>query len=56
VTDLADLAEDGGWERLFAVTSPISDVRAGADYRRAMLGVHGRRALGQAMRRLETAS
>jgi carbon-monoxide dehydrogenase medium subunit len=56
VTDLADLAEDGGWERLFAVTSPISDVRAGADNRRAMLGVHGRRALGQAMRRLETAS
>ena len=42
---LDDLATDEGWSRLLAVTSPISDVRAGADYRRAMLRVHSRRAL-----------
>jgi CO/xanthine dehydrogenase FAD-binding subunit len=42
---LDDLATDDGWSRLLAVTSPISDVRAGADYRRAMLRVHSKRAL-----------
>jgi carbon-monoxide dehydrogenase medium subunit len=40
-----DLATDDGWSRLLAVTSPIDDVRAGAEYRRAMLRVHARRAL-----------
>ncbi|MFZ0015479.1 MAG: xanthine dehydrogenase family protein subunit M [Acidimicrobiia bacterium] len=55
VADVADLSAGGGWEQLFAVTSPITDVRAGADYRRAMLRVHGRRALHEAMRRLERA-
>jgi carbon-monoxide dehydrogenase medium subunit len=47
-----DLAEDEGWARLLAVTSPISDVRAGADYRRAMLQVHARRALHAATENL----
>jgi carbon-monoxide dehydrogenase medium subunit len=42
---IEELAEDDGWAHLFAATSPISDVRAGADYRRAMLEVHSRRAL-----------
>jgi carbon-monoxide dehydrogenase medium subunit len=46
------LAEDDGWARLLAVTSPISDVRAGADYRRAMLEVHSRRALAAAVEEL----
>jgi carbon-monoxide dehydrogenase medium subunit len=44
-----DLADDDDWDRLLAVTSPISDVRAGADYRRAMLRVHSKRALGAAI-------
>lgn len=51
-TTLADLAVDRGWEALFAGTSPISDVRAGADYRRAMLEVHSKRALAEANARL----
>ena len=42
---LEDLATDDGWSRLLAVTSPITDVRAGAEYRRAMLQVHAKRAL-----------
>jgi carbon-monoxide dehydrogenase medium subunit len=49
---IEDLAEDEGWARLLAVTSPISDVRAGADYRRAMLEVHSRRALKAAIEEL----
>lgn len=43
------LTSEEGWERLLAVTSPISDVRAGADYRRAMLRIHSKRALVAAM-------
>ncbi len=46
---LDDLSTDDGWSRLLAVTSPISDVRAGAAYRRAMLHVHSRRALQMAV-------
>jgi carbon-monoxide dehydrogenase medium subunit len=49
---IEELAEDDGWARLLAVTSPISDVRAGADYRRAMLEVHSRRALHVAVEEL----
>jgi CO/xanthine dehydrogenase FAD-binding subunit len=48
-SSIEDLAEDDGWARLLAVTSPISDVRAGADYRRAMLEIHSRRALEAAI-------
>lgn len=44
-TTLGDLETDEGWERLLGVATPISDVRAGADYRRAMLEIHSRRAL-----------
>ena len=44
-TTLDELADDDEWDRLLSVTSPISDVRAGADYRRAMLRVHSKRAL-----------
>jgi CO/xanthine dehydrogenase FAD-binding subunit len=44
-TTIDELADDAGWDRLLSVTSPISDVRAGADYRRAMLRVHSKRAL-----------
>jgi CO/xanthine dehydrogenase FAD-binding subunit len=36
------------------VTSPISDVRGGADYRRAMLRVHSRRAFDAAIEGLGT--
>jgi carbon-monoxide dehydrogenase medium subunit len=53
---LADLATDDGWSRLLAVTSPISDVRASADYRRAMLEIHSRRALRTAVEQLDVAS
>jgi carbon-monoxide dehydrogenase medium subunit len=49
---IEELAEDDGWARLLAVTSPISDVRAGADYRRAMLEVHSRRAFQVAVEEL----
>lgn len=51
-----DLNDDEGWSRLLAVTSPISDVRAGADYRKAMLQVHSRRALQAAVDELGMAS
>jgi carbon-monoxide dehydrogenase medium subunit len=44
-----DLADPDGWARLLEVTSPISDVRAGGDYRRAMLEVHSRRAFHTAV-------
>jgi carbon-monoxide dehydrogenase medium subunit len=53
---LDDLASDEGWSGLLAVTSPISDVRAGADYRRAMLRVHSRRALQTAVEELAAAT
>jgi CO/xanthine dehydrogenase FAD-binding subunit len=53
-SSIEDLAEDDGWARLLAVTSPISDVRAGADYRRAMLEIHSRRALEAAIEELES--
>jgi CO/xanthine dehydrogenase FAD-binding subunit len=53
---IEELATDDGLERLLAVTSPISDVRAGADYRKAMLRVHSRRALQAATDRLEASS
>lgn len=49
-----DLADENGWDRLLSIASPISDVRAGADYRRAMLGVHSRRALESARAQLST--
>lgn len=49
-----DLADENGWDRLLSIASPISDVRAGADYRRAMLGVHSRRALESALAQLST--
>jgi carbon-monoxide dehydrogenase medium subunit len=52
VSTVDDLATEEGIERLLSVTSPISDVRAGADYRRAMLRVHSRRALDVALARL----
>jgi carbon-monoxide dehydrogenase medium subunit len=51
---IENLAEDEGWARLLAVTSPISDVRAGADYRRAMLEVHSRRAFHAAVEELSS--
>jgi CO/xanthine dehydrogenase FAD-binding subunit len=51
-TTLDALEHDDGWSRLLSVTSPISDVRAGAGYRRAMLEVHSRRALQDALAEL----
>jgi carbon-monoxide dehydrogenase medium subunit len=48
-TTVDDLADGAGWDRLLSVTRPISDVRAGADYRRAMLRVHSTRALAAAI-------
>jgi carbon-monoxide dehydrogenase medium subunit len=53
---LDQLASEEGWARLLSVTSPISDVRAAADYRLAMLGVHSRRALRAASGRLQDAT
>lgn len=53
---LEDLSTDDGWSRLLAATSPISDVRAGADYRRAMLQVHSRRAFQAAVDELGAAT
>lgn len=55
-TTREELATDEGWSRLLAVTSPISDVRAGAGYREAMLRIHSRRALQAAVDDLETGS
>lgn len=49
-----DLANGTGWDSLLSVASPISDVRAGADYRRAMLGVHTRRTFEAALAGLST--
>lgn len=45
---------DARWrllDDLLSAATPISDVRAGADYRRAMLRVHARRALASAIDR-----
>jgi carbon-monoxide dehydrogenase medium subunit len=50
-----ELASGDGWDRLLAVTSPISDVRATENYRRAMLHVHSRRAFDAAVDELEAA-
>lgn len=50
---LEDLADDEGWSLLLQGTSPISDVRASADYRRAMLEVHSRRVLQTAITRMD---
>ena len=47
--DARDL--NGALERAIAHASPISDVRGGADYRRAMLLVMGRRAFSTALER-----
>jgi CO/xanthine dehydrogenase FAD-binding subunit len=44
--------EEHALERLLAVTSPISDIRASREYRRAMLLVTSRRALAVATRHL----
>jgi carbon-monoxide dehydrogenase medium subunit len=52
---LEELSTDDGWSRLLAVTRPISDVRAGAGYRRAMLQVHSRRTLQVAVEALGAA-
>ncbi len=52
-TTLEALEEDDGWSRLLSVASPISDVRAGAEYRRGMLDVHSRRTLHEAVAVLE---
>lgn len=49
-----ELATDDGIDDLLATTSPISDVRAGADYRRAMLRVHAKRALHSAVGELRS--
>ena len=46
---LEALSTDAGFSGLLAVTSPISDVRAGADYRRAMLQVQSKRVLQAAV-------
>jgi CO/xanthine dehydrogenase FAD-binding subunit len=51
-----DLESDDGWRRLLSVATPISDVRASARYRSAMLEVHSRRALGKAVEILRTAT
>jgi carbon-monoxide dehydrogenase medium subunit len=51
-SSIEDLADPDDWARLLEVTSPISDVRAGADYRRAMLEVHSRRAFHAAVAEL----
>lgn len=50
------LATEDGLTRLLEVTSPISDVRAGAAYRGAMLRVHTRRALQEAIEQLRPGS
>jgi CO/xanthine dehydrogenase FAD-binding subunit len=40
---IGELSSEEGWEPVLSKASPISDVRAGADYRRAMLRIHSRR-------------
>lgn len=50
---LDQLSDDRGWEELLSGASPISDVRSGAGYRRAMLVVHAKRGLAVARARLE---
>lgn len=47
------LGEADAWADVLAATSPISDVRAGADYRAAMLGIHSRRTFEAAVDDLE---
>jgi CO/xanthine dehydrogenase FAD-binding subunit len=49
--ELTDLESDAGWEQVLGVATPIDDVRAGADYRKAMLEIHSRRALEEARAR-----
>ena len=49
---LSSEEEEHELQRLLAVTSPISDIRASREYRRAMLLVMSRRALGVAARRI----
>lgn len=51
-----ELESEDGWRRLVSVATPITDVRASAAYRTAMLEVHSRRALGRALESLRTAS
>lgn len=51
-----ELAADDAWSEVLAVTSPISDVRAGAEYRAAMLRIHSRRAFAAAIDDLEGGS
>lgn len=55
-TTREELASEDGWARLLDITSPISDVRAGADYREAMLRIHSRRALQTAVADLDAGS
>ncbi len=50
--NLDELGDEVGWDELLSVASPISDVRAGAGYRRAMLAVYAKRALALARTRL----
>ncbi len=54
-SSVEDLDDEDGWSRLLSITSPISDVRAGADYRRAMLRVHSKRALDAALDEMRAA-
>ena len=51
-----DLESEDAWRSLLSVATPITDVRAGAGYRTAMLEVHSRRAFGSALASLRTAS
>lgn len=55
IANIDDLAGGRGWSEVFGEISPISDLRAGAGYRRAMLEVHSRRALAVAESRLGAA-
>jgi carbon-monoxide dehydrogenase medium subunit len=55
-TSIDELETQDGFEHMLSVTSPISDVRAHADYRRAMLRVHARRALQTAIVHMKAAS